>query len=79
MPKAGPLVLCDVSWEGESIVLRYRERGTGHSATIALTRRSARTLARILEGTRVTRNTEPATIELTAEIRNYVQGSKPAA
>lgn len=74
MPRAGPLLICDVSAEGEALVLSYRERGTGHGATIALSRRSARTLARMLEGTRSVRSSEPARVELYAEVRSHVQG-----
>jgi hypothetical protein len=74
VPKVGKLVFADVSWEGESLILSYRERGTGFGATIAFTGRSARTLARVLEGTRVTKADEPARIELAAEVRDHVQG-----
>lgn len=73
MPRSGPLVFCDVSLEGQSIVLSYRERGTGLGATIAFSRRSARTLARILEGTRTTKSSEPARVELVAKVRDHVQ------
>lgn len=83
MPRAGNLVFMDVSWEGDSLVLRFRERGTGAGGTIALTARSARTLSRVLDGTRVTKSSAPARIELAAEVRAHVQGrstsTKPAA
>lgn len=79
MPRSGPLLLCDVSSEGDSVVLSYRERGTGHGSTLAFTRRAARTLARMLEGTRVTKSREPAPVELCGEVRHHVQGRKPAA
>lgn len=76
------MLLMDVSWEGDSLVLRFRERGTGAGGTIALTARSARTLSRVLDGTRVTKSSAPARVELHAEVRAHVQGrssTKPAA
>jgi hypothetical protein len=71
--------MCDVSYEDDVIVLSYRERGTGHGATLAFTRRAARTLSRMLEGTRITKAREPAPVELCAEVRNHVQGRKSVA
>lgn len=83
MPRSGPVVFCEVTLEGQSVVLSYRERGTGLGGTIAFTRRGARTLARVLEGTCVTETDEPAQLQLVAKVRDHVQApvrrTKPAA
>ena len=81
VPRQGPLVVFEVSRDGGSIVLSYRERGTGLGATLAFTRRGTLTLARILEGTRVTSSSEPARVEIVAKVRDHVQTArrKPAA
>jgi hypothetical protein len=79
LPRSGPLLMCDVSLEDDVVVFSYRERGTGHGATLAFTGRSSRTLARMLEGTRVTKSRSPAPVELCGEVRQHVQGRKPAA
>jgi hypothetical protein len=75
VPKAGKLLFVDVSWEGDRLFFSYRERGTGFGGTITFSARSARTVARVLEGTLVTRHEEPARLELgDSDVRQHVEG-----
>lgn len=77
MPRAGPLLRWEASRESEDggppvIVLSYRERGTGRGGTFKLTSKGARTLARVLDGTRRCADDDPVEVFIQGEVLSHV-------
>lgn len=73
VPRSGPLLRLSVRRVRGTVLLSYRERGTGRAATLALTTRGAGELSRVIDGTRVCVTDKPAELELLGEVRERAE------
>jgi hypothetical protein len=70
-PTGEHVITFEASLEGDAFLLSYRDRASGHGATLRLTKRGALNLARLLDGTRIARDDRPATTIATGELLEH--------